>query len=147
VTGLEGRLRSVFSRIAAAAERNGREPEQVRLVAVTKTQPMRQIAAAYDLGLREFGENRLEEATGKIGLLPPDIAWHMIGHVQSRKAKPVASLFCLIHSLDSLRLALRLNGIASHRPEPLPVLLEINVSGERSKFGFAAANWSQDPLQ
>lgn len=139
MTHPETNLRSVQERIAAAAERAGRVPSDVTLVAVTKTQSPQAIQAAYDLGLRHFGENRVEEAEEKIDELPADITWHMIGHVQSRKAQRVASRFGLVHSLDSLKLARRLDRFAAERSEPLPVLLEFNVSGEESKYGFSAS--------
>jgi pyridoxal phosphate enzyme (YggS family) len=136
---LETNLRSVQERITAAAERAGRVPSDVTLIAVTKTQPPETILAAYDAGLRHFGENRVEEAEAKVDELPADITWHMIGHVQSRKAQRVASRFGMIHSVDSLKLARRLDRFASGRSEPLPVLLEFNVSGEESKYGFSAS--------
>jgi pyridoxal phosphate enzyme (YggS family) len=147
VTDLEARVQSVLRRIAAAAERAGRDPAEVHLVAVTKTLSPSLIAAAHDLGLRDFGENRVEEAAAKVVSLPADINWHMIGHIQSRKARQVVSLFRLVHSVDSLSLALRLDRIAAQRPQPLHVLLEINVSGEKSKSGFPAAQWSEDRTQ
>jgi len=138
-------LRSVQARIADAALRTGRDPAQIRLVAVTKTLSTDRIGAAYALGLRHFGENRVEEAAGKVSALPPDITWHMIGHIQSRKAKQVVQLMHCIHSVDSLRLAVRLDRLSVRRLSPLPVLLEINVAGESSKSGFPAARWSADP--
>jgi PLP dependent protein len=144
MTDLEGNLRSVQERIAAAAKRAGRDPAGVTLVAVTKTQPPAVIRAAYDLGLRHFGENRLEEAEAKVGELPPDITWHMIGHVQSRKAERAARLFHVVHSVDSVKLARRLDRMSADRTAPLPVLLEINVSGEASKYGFLAGRWTED---
>ncbi len=136
MTDLEANLRAVQERIAAAARRAGRSPDGITLVAVTKGQPVEVIAAAYDLGLRHFGENRVEEAETKVGRLPSDITWHMIGHIQSRKARRVAPLFQVVHSVDSARLARRLNDSCAGRSEPLPVLLEVNVSGEASKYGF-----------
>jgi pyridoxal phosphate enzyme (YggS family) len=135
---LEANLRGVEARIAAAARRSGRDPAGITLVAVTKTQPPEVIRAAYDLGLRHFGENRVEEAEAKAGHLPADIVWHMIGHVQSRKAKRVIPLFHLVHSVDSVNLARRLDRLCADRVQPLPVFLECNVSGEASKYGFAA---------
>jgi pyridoxal phosphate enzyme (YggS family) len=141
---LEHCLRSVQERIALAATRAGRDPGDVVLVAVTKTQPPEVILAAYELGLRDFGENRVEEAEAKVGPLPGDISWHMIGHVQSRKAKRVASIFQRVHSVDSLRLARRLDKAAAARENPLPVLLEFNVSGETTKYGFDAHEWDTD---
>jgi pyridoxal phosphate enzyme (YggS family) len=141
---LERNLESVRQRIAAAAVRAEREPDEVTLVAVTKTQPPEVIQAAYDLGVRCFGENRVEEAEGKAGALPPDSEWHMIGHVQSRKAKRVVPLFGIVHSVDSTKLARRLDRLCAGRSEPLPILLEFNVSGEESKYGFRAARWFVD---
>lgn len=144
---LETNLQSVQGRIAAAARRVGRDPAEITLVAVTKTQSPGSIQAAYDLGLRHFGENRLEEAEAKVGHLPEDITWHMIGHVQSRKAKRVVPLFDLVHSVDSVKLARRLDRLSVDRPEPLPVFIECNVSGEVSKYGFAADLWTGDREQ
>ena len=138
MTLLETNLPSIQERIAVAARRAGREPSEITLVAVTKTRSPEVIQTAYDLGLRHFGENRVEEAEDKVGELPAGITWHMIGHVQSRKAGRVASLFQVVHSLDSLKLARRLDRFTAGRSEPLPVLLEFNVSGEESKYGFRA---------
>ena len=144
---LEDNLHSVQERMAAAAARAGRDPAQITLVAVTKTQSQEVIRAAYDLGLRHFGENRVEEAEAKLGGLPEDINWHMIGHIQSRKAKRVVPLFHLVHSVDSVKLARRLDRLCEDRPEPFPILLECNVSGEVAKYGFAAQAWSEDKAQ
>jgi pyridoxal phosphate enzyme (YggS family) len=141
MTHVETNLRSVQERIAAAAQRAGRVPSDVTLVAVTKTQSPEVIQTAYDLGLSHFGENRVEEAEEKIDELPADITWHMIGHVQSRKAQRVVSRFGIVHSVDSLKLARRLDRFSAERSEPLPVLLEFNVSGEESKYGFSASLW------
>jgi hypothetical protein len=139
MTHLVTNLRSVQERIAAVAQRAGRVSSDVTLVAVTKTQAPEVIQAAYDVGMRHFGENRVEEAEAKVAELPADITWHMIGHVQSRKAQRVASGFDVVHSVDSLKLARRLGRFAAERSEPLPVLLEFNVSGEESKYGFSAS--------
>ncbi len=147
MTDLERSLRSVQERIAAAAVRAGREPEAVTLVAVSKTQPVEVIQAAYDLGLRHFGENRVGEAEAKVAHLPGDITWHMIGHIQSRKAKRVPPLFAMVHSVDRVKVAQRLARACADRPEPLPVLLECNVSGEESKYGFDASRWTKDEVQ
>ena len=105
------------------------------------------IQAAYDLGLSHFGENRVEEAEAKVGALPGDITWHMIGHIQSRKAARVRSLFHMVHSVDSVRLARRLDRLAQVGDPPLPVLLECNVSGEETKYGFEASRWQDDSVQ
>jgi pyridoxal phosphate enzyme (YggS family) len=144
MSSLEANLQSVQERISAAVERAGRSPDAITLVAVTKTQSPAMIQAAYELGLRHFGENRVEEAEAKVGGLPADITWHMIGHIQSRKAKRVVPLFDVIHSVDSLKLAQRLDRLCADRAVPLPVLLECNVSGEASKYGFQADGWSED---
>ena len=141
---LEANLRSVQARTAAAAERAGRNPSEITLVAVTKMQPPAVIQAAYDLGLRHFGENRVGEAEAKVGDLPGDIVWHMIGHIQSRKANRVAPLFDVVHSLDSVKLARRLHRSSGDLAEPLPVLIECNVSGEESKYGLDASRWAED---
>jgi PLP dependent protein len=147
MTGLAANLKTVQQRIAAAARRVGRDPGAVTLVAVTKTQPPAVIRAAYDLGLRDFGENRVEEAANKIGDLPADIVWHMIGHIQSRKARQVVPLFQFVHSVDRQKIAQRLSKETAGDSGPLPVLIECNVSGEDSKHGFAADRWKTDRAQ
>lgn len=147
MNGLEENLRSVQERIASAAARVGRDPAEITLVAVTKMQSPTIIRAAYQLGLRRFGENRVEEAEPKLSELPEDVEWHMIGHIQSRKAGRVASAFAVVHSVDSVKLARRLDRACEGRIYPLPVLLECNVSGEKAKYGFAADRWAQDDAQ
>jgi pyridoxal phosphate enzyme (YggS family) len=140
-------LRAVQEQIAAAAHRAGRDPSEIALVAVTKTQSPSVIQMAYDLGVRHFGENRVEEAETKVEGLPDDITWHMIGHIQSRKANRVVSLFDVVHSVDGVKLARRLDRFGAERPGPLPVLLECNISGEESKYGFDASRWADDSAQ
>lgn len=136
----------VQDRITAACRRTGRSPEEVTLVAVSKTKPVSDILQAFECGITNFGENRLEEAAQKL----PDLAgqalrWHMIGHVQSRKSDEVAALgFHLIHSLDSVKLARRYSRFAVEKGITLPVLLEVNVSGEATKSGWIAYNWEKD---
>ena len=147
MSALSTNLHAVRERIAAAAGRAGRDPAEIVLVAVTKTRPPEVIQAAYDLGLRHFGENRVEEAESKVDRLPADIIWHMIGHIQSRKAKLVVPIFHAVHSVDSVKLARRLDRLSEGRPDPLPVLLECNVSGETSKYGFDASHWRTDDDQ
>lgn len=144
---LGANLEMVRNRMASAAERAGRNMADIALVAVTKTQPLAVIQAAYDLGLRCFGENRVEDAEAKVSDLPSDISWHMIGHIQSRKAGRVASIFQFVHSVDSVRLARRLNRTCADREQRLPVLMEVNVTGEGSKYGFAANRWRSDSAQ
>lgn len=137
---LAERLEQVRERIAAAAKRAGRSPDDVRLVAVTKGQPIDVLRHAYELGLTDVGENRVEEAMPKLRALAGIACrWHMIGHVQSRKAREVAQHFQMVHSVDSLRLAQRLGRAAGAAGRDLPVLLQFNVSGEASKYGWPAA--------
>jgi hypothetical protein len=139
LTPFPDRLHKVYERIAAAAMRAGRDAAGIRLIAVSKGQPAEAIRAAFAAGLREFGENYLEEAEPKIRELDPSISWHMIGHLQSRKAKAAAALFTRIHSVDSLALARRLSRFAADSGKTLEILLECNLSGEVSKFGFPAS--------
>ncbi len=130
-------IERVRARIAAAAERVGRAPEEVTLVAVTKTRTPDEITAAYRAGVRHFGENRVEEAEAKVPLLDlTGTTWHMVGHLQSRKARRAIRLFDIIHSVDSVKLARRLDRLAAEEGKTLPVLIEVNVSGEESKYGF-----------
>ncbi len=142
--GLAAVITQLQARLAEAARAAGRDPAAVRLVAVSKTFPAEAVAAAAACGLRDFGENRLEEAVPKRQRLAAapfsaELRWHMIGHVQSRKARDVAEAdFALVHSLDSLKLADRLGRFAQAAGRSQPVLLECNVSGEVSKAGFAA---------
>jgi PLP dependent protein len=140
------RLQSVLERVEAAASRVGRSPADVRLVVVTKTHPVDLVRAVLQAGALHLGENYAEEAVSKKLELDnvPGVAWHMIGHIQSRKAALVAEHFDWVHSLDSLKLANRLNRFADERGRRIPVLLECNVSGEESKFGWPAwreAEW------
>ncbi len=135
---IRGRFDKVQEKINAACRRAGRKPESVRVVVVTKTQPIELVGAAIEAGARLIGENYAEEAAPKIEALymHPGIEWHMVGHVQSRKAALVARYFSFVHSVDSLRLAQRLDKAAAETGRTLPVLLEVNVSGEQSKYGL-----------
>jgi len=132
---------SVRARIDQAALRAKRAPAEVRLVVVSKMHPLETIRAAVAAGIRDLGENYAEEAVEKIQALGAvdGLNWHMIGHVQSRKADLVAGNFHFMHSLDSLKLAQRLERFAAEAGRILPVLLECNVGGEASKFGYAAS--------
>lgn len=135
---LAERIHAVRSRIAAAARRAGRTPEDITLIAVTKTLPPAVIRAAFELGLTRFGENRVQEAESKINALElPGVTWELIGHLQTNKAERAVRLFARIQSVDSVRLAELLSQRAAGRERPLPVLLEVNVGGEASKSGFA----------
>ncbi len=135
---LAARLAGARERMAQAARRAGRDEDEARLIAVTKTVSAATARAAYDLGLRTFGENRVQEAQAKLAQLQlPDARWELIGHLQSNKAAQAARLFDRIESLDSLRLAGLLDTRAASIGRRLPVLLEVNVAGEASKSGFA----------
>ena len=139
-TMIAANLAIVRQRIEAAAQRVGRSGSDVTLVAVSKTHPIEAIAAAYAAGQRDFGENRLEELLPKVedakqlGLT--DVRWHIIGTIQSRKSGDAIGPFALIHSVDRLKLANRLNRDAGQANQRVDVLLEVNVSGEESKHGF-----------
>jgi len=140
------RLQRTLERIAEAARSCGRDPSEVRLVVVTKSQPLEIARMAVAAGATRLGENYPEEAVEKIAALRQnsEVEWHMIGHVQSRKADLVAKDFAMLHALDSLRLAARLERGCQERGRILPVLIEVNVSGEESKYGLPAwdeAHW------
>lgn len=134
---LEGRLAFVRGRMAAACERAGRPPDEVRLIAISKTFSAEHVRAAAACGLRIFGENKVQEAEVKAPSCPGNLSWHLVGHLQSNKAARAVALFDQIHSVDSLKLLQRVEAAAEAEGKRLPVLLEINVSGESSKFGLA----------
>jgi pyridoxal phosphate enzyme (YggS family) len=128
----------VRERIAEAARRAGRDPAEVTLVAVSKTKPVELVEMAYNLGVTDFGENRVQEALPKIAHLhAPAVRWHLIGHLQSNKAGKVVEPFFCIHSVDSLHLAQRLSRYAQEAGKRLSLLLQVNVAGEASKEGMA----------
>jgi len=137
-------FQAVMEKIEFACRRTGRRPDEVKLVVVTKGQPIERIQALIEAGGRRLGENYAEEALGKIPLFSgtPGLEWHMIGHVQSRKARLVCENFAWVHSLDSLKLANRMDGILNEIARKIPVLIECNVSGEANKFGYPA--WHRD---
>ena len=137
----------VLERIAAAVERSGREPGRVRIVAVTKGHPPEAVEAVLEAGLADVGENRVEELERKAPAFEGrEVRWHMIGHVQSRKAARAARLATMLHSVDSLRLAGRLSRAAEAAGEPLDVLVQVNASGEAAKGGFPASGSSRAAL-
>lgn len=142
------RLAEVHSIIAAACQRAGRSPGDVQLIAVSKTHPPSLILEVLQAGAQHLGENRVEEAESKIpalrSLTDQPVTWHMIGHIQSRKARDVTVLFDWVHSVDSLKLASKLSAPSVEQGRRLPVLLEFNVSGEASKYGFQAVGWEQN---
>ena len=136
---LRERLPRVREVIAAAAERSDRDPSAVRIVAVTKAHPVDAVVAAAGAGLSDIGENRTEELGEKLPLVDaPGIRWHMIGHVQRRKAVLAARLASLIHSVDSFRLAEKLSRFGEAQGRRVPVLVQVNASGEATKGGFSA---------
>ncbi|MBT8396782.1 MAG: YggS family pyridoxal phosphate-dependent enzyme [Gemmatimonadetes bacterium] len=131
-------LPRVREAIEIAASKVGRDPRDVTLVAITKAHPVEVLEAALSAGLRDLGENRLEELEWKVGRLGKESAtWHMVGHVQSRKARQAAELADLVHSVDTLKLARRISGFALERGKPVPVLVQANLASEESKSGFA----------
>ena len=135
------RVEQLLGRIEEACTRVRRASDSVTLIAVTKTFPIEVVQAAYDAGLRHFGENRVQELVAKASVLPGkcragDVYWHMIGHVQRNKAKEVVAHADLVHSVDSVRLAAELNRRAESADRVLPCLIQVNVSGEASKFGL-----------
>jgi hypothetical protein len=134
---IHSRLAEVHRRIEAAARRAGRDPAEVQLVVVTKNRAVEQIREVLACGPYRLGENRVQEALEKIPQLPPDAIWHLIGHLQRNKARLAVRHFALIHSLDSDRLAEALQRAAEAEDRTVEALLEVNVSGEESKFGLA----------
>ena len=133
---LAANLNRIQQRITAACARAGREPASVTLLAVTKTQPPEAVCEAAGLGLTLFGENKVQEAKAKIPLCPGRLRWHMIGHLQSNKCRDAVELFDMIQSVDSLALAKELNKRAEQAAKRMPILLEVNIVGEASKFGY-----------
>ena len=130
----------VEERLAAACYRSGRRREDVRLVAISKTHPAELVRAAYAAGLRDFGENRVQEANSKRAELADlDITWHLVGHLQSNKARLACELFHWVHSVDSYHLAAKLTQAAAPGATPLPVMIEVNLGEEASKAGVRAA--------
>ena len=129
-------LNAIRERIERACARAGRDPHAVMLVTVTKSQPPEAVTAAAGLGLNLFAENRVQEAKAKIPLCPARLRWHMIGHLQSNKCRDAVELFEMIQSVDSLALACEINKRADQAAKTMPVLLEVNVAGEGSKFGY-----------
>lgn len=144
VSSIREKYLHTLDQIARAARKSNRNPEEVRLVVVVKSQPLEIVQAAIEAGARILGENYPEEGVTKIQSLSfqSGVEWHMIGHVQSRKARLVADHFALLHSLDSLKLARRLDRFAAEANRTLPVLLEFNVGGEESKAGWDASDES-----
>jgi pyridoxal phosphate enzyme (YggS family) len=134
------RVDAVRERIARAATRAGRQPAEITLVAVSKTHPPERVREAFAAGVREFGENKVQEAEPKIAALADlraaGLRWHLVGHLQANKARKAAALFDCIHSLDDASLGLRLEKAAAQGKKALPVLVQVDLAGEETKFGL-----------
>ncbi len=133
---LRDNLNEVIKRIYESAQKVNRDPAEITLIAVSKTKPAEMISEIYDCGIREFGENKVQEIVSKSQVLPEDINWHMIGHLQRNKVKTVLSKTVLIHSVDSLRLAKAISEEAVKQKITAEILLEVNVAEEDTKYGF-----------
>lgn len=151
---LKSNYEKVQERISGAAARAGRSVAEIKLVAVCKQRPLAEVAIIYAAGQRGFGENRVEECAPKAAAAAAEfelsgdaICWHMVGHVQSRKAQQVAEVCGIVHSVDGVKLATRLGRAAQQAGRVLPVLLECNVSGEQSKEGLQANDCAAGSLQ
>ena len=129
-------LKTIRERVDAACERAGRRPEEVALIAVSKTKPLSMLQEAYEAGARDFGENKVQEILEKYPEMPEDARFHMIGHLQTNKVKQVVGKAVLIHSVDSLHLAEKIEQEAAKRDLTADILLEVNVAREESKFGL-----------
>lgn len=134
---LEKNLRSVQEKIENACKKSGRCPEDVTLIAVSKTKPLVMLDEVYGLGIRQFGENKVQELTDKYEQLPKDISWHMIGHLQRNKVKYLIGKTTLIHSVDSFRLAQEIEKEAARKNCCIDILIEVNMAAEESKFGVS----------
>lgn len=133
---LKENLADVEAKIVKACENSGRQRDDVTLIAVSKTKPVETLKEAYDLGVRVFGENKVQELTDKYEALPKDIQWHMIGHLQRNKVKYIIDKVALIHSVDSIRLAETIEKEAAKHNITANILIEVNVAKEESKFGL-----------
>ncbi|MCH5257122.1 MAG: YggS family pyridoxal phosphate-dependent enzyme [Lachnospiraceae bacterium] len=133
--GIQENIKDVEEKIKASCEKCGRNPEDVTLIAVSKTKPVSMLQEAYEYGCRDFGENKVQELVDKYEQMPKDIRWHMIGHLQRNKVKYIVDKVYLIHSVDSLRLAEEISKEAVKKNVSVSILVEVNVAGEESKFG------------
>lgn len=132
-------LKTVQNEINAACSRANRDPSQVTLIAVSKTKPVPALREAYDAGVRDFGENKVQEIMDKLPQLPSDIRWHMIGHLQRNKVKYIIGKVAMIHSVDSMRLAEEISRESIRRGVETDILIEVNIAGEESKYGVSSA--------
>jgi hypothetical protein len=144
MSSVAANLERVLAQISDAARKAGRSPDDVQLVAISKTHDAERIREAVEAGQNLFGESRVQEARAKIPLLPSNLCWHFVGHLQKNKIRHALSLFELFHSVDSLSLAQEINRIAEEEGMHPRVLLEVNVAGEGSKFGFRPDKLRQD---
>lgn len=148
VSSIRKNLENVRTRISKSADKSGRDIEQVQLIAVTKLMSVEIIRAGIAAGIRRFGENYPEQAAEKIEAIGDreDVEWHMIGHIQSRKTDTVCNYFDMVHSLDRMKIAIYLDRYSGERKRVMPVLIEVNLSGEASKYGWEASDedlWPQ----
>ena len=130
-------LKMVEENIRKACERSNRDPKEVTLIAVSKTKPVEMIREAIDYGMKDYGENKVQEMCDKISVIPEKLNWHLIGHLQRNKVKMVIDKACLIHSVDSIRLAKQISEEAVKKNITVQILLEVNVAEEESKYGFS----------
>ncbi len=132
---LKENLAQVEKNIELACKKAGRDRSEVTLIAVSKTKPVEMLQEIYDEGIRDFGENKVQELDQKMPVMPEDIKWHMIGHLQRNKVKYIAGKVALIHSVDTYRLAEEINIQAKKKNVIIPILIEVNIAQEESKFG------------
>ena len=132
---LKERLKEVEQNIQNACDRSGRDRSEDTLIAVSKTKPVSMLQEVYEENIRDFGENKVQELCEKMEVLPSDIRWHMIGHLQRNKVKYIVGQVALIHSVDSYRLAEEINIQAKKKNVTVPILVEVNIAHEESKFG------------
>ena len=130
------KLRTVEEKVQKACERAGRDPKEVTLIAVSKTKPIEMVREAYDAGKRDFGAHKAQEMKPKYEVMPKDIRWHFIGHLQTNKIKYLLGRTCLIHSVDSLHLAQAIEAECVKRDQEADILIEVNVAQEATKFGL-----------
>ncbi len=144
---IESNIRTIQEQIEQACERSGRNPADVTLVAVRQFHPWKAVCEAAEAGVQFFGESRIQEAKLKIPQCPSSLHWHLIGHLQSNKCRDAVGLFEMIQSVDSWSLAEQLNKAAEKKGSSLPILLEVNVAGEASKFGYSSETLPGDLLK
>ena len=132
---IKDNISKVKNKISEAVKISGRDAKEVTLIAVSKTKPVEMIREAYDTGIRDFGENKVQEIVEKYPLLPSDIRWHLIGHLQTNKVKYIIDKVCMIHSVDSVKLAQEISRQAVKHNVTVDILIEVNVAKEDSKFG------------